>query len=103
MIEVRLWELDNSPQQRRRYKAIAAINQQLKDTDTAVIIKGIRLNAHIISSPIMLHDIVLTIIGYQGFIPILRQGHDNHAFICLLKWTMEKIYTDNLEMKFHAK
>ena len=90
---------DNSPPWRREsYRAIAAINQQLTETDETVVIQGIRLNARAISSPMMVHDIASTIVGCQGFIYILRQGRDNTAFICLLKWTMEHLFPNNLEM-----
>ena len=97
MVEVWLRELDNSPQQKVSYKAIAAINQQFEVTDK-VIITDVRLNNRAVSGPLMIHDITSTIAGCQGFIPILRHGRDNPAFICLLKWTVENVYTTNLEM-----
>ena len=97
MVEVWLQELDNSPRQKESYKAIAAINHQFEETDK-VTIKDVRLNNQAVSSPLMIHDIALIIAGCQGFIPILRQGRDNPAFICLLKWTMENVYTTNLDM-----
>ena len=85
MVEVRLQELNNSPQQRENYKIIAAINQRLTEMDTTVVVQGIRLNTGAISILMMLHDIALSIAGCQGFIPILRMGRNNPAFMCLLK------------------
>lgn len=98
LVEVRLRELDNSPGQRENYQATAAINQRLEETDETVIVKNVRLNARAVSSPKMIHDNALTIVGCQGFIPILRQGRDDPVFICLLKWTMPNVYVTHEEM-----
>ena len=98
MVEVWLRELDNSPGQRENYQATAAINQRLEETDETVIVKNVRLNARAVSSPKMIHDNALTIVGCQGFIPILRQGRDDPVFICLLKWTMPNVYVTHEEM-----
>ena len=99
MIEVRIGELDRSPQQKENYNAITAMNQWLMQKDKIVVFKDVWLHARDISSPMMVHDIATTIIGCEGLIPILRKVRNNDpSFIYLLEWTMENVYIKGLEM-----